>query len=203
MVTRGWNGYRNKSQHRKSTLEKKILPPFQQGFEPETFQSQVRCSNHRAIPAPRWEIYSTHLFISVIQAGWIQKYLQIDYFYDSLFYDSSQIYSEIFTRRLHLDYSVIPVRWIQKYSQRDHFSDSVLWFKSDEFRNIHKETTFRTLCSVTTVRWIQKYSQTIFRTLFCDSSHISSEIFTKRLLFRLCSVIRIRWIQKYSQRDYF
>ena len=36
-VTRGWNGYRNKSQHRKSTLEKKILPPLQQGFEPTTF----------------------------------------------------------------------------------------------------------------------------------------------------------------------
>ena len=58
-VTRGWNGYRNKSQHRKSTLEKKILPPFQQGFEPATFQSRVRCSNHWAIPAPRglipWE----------------------------------------------------------------------------------------------------------------------------------------------------
>ena len=52
-VTRGWNGYRNKSQHRKSTLEKKILPPFQQGFEPATFQSRVRCSNHWAIPAPR------------------------------------------------------------------------------------------------------------------------------------------------------
>ena len=51
-VTRGWNGYRNKSQHRKSTLEKKFLPPFQQGFEPATFQSRVRCSNHRAIPAP-------------------------------------------------------------------------------------------------------------------------------------------------------
>ena len=34
-VTRGWNGYRNKSQHRKSTLEKKILPPFQQGFSVE------------------------------------------------------------------------------------------------------------------------------------------------------------------------
>ena len=33
-VTRGWNGYRNKSQHRKS-LEKKILPPpLLQGFEP-------------------------------------------------------------------------------------------------------------------------------------------------------------------------
>ena len=59
VVTRGWNGYRNKSQHRKSTLEKKILPPFQQGFEPATFQSRVRCSNHWAIPAPRatwrWE----------------------------------------------------------------------------------------------------------------------------------------------------
>ena len=47
-VTRGWNGYRNKSQHRKSTLEKKILPPFQQGFEPATFQSRVRCSNHES-----------------------------------------------------------------------------------------------------------------------------------------------------------
>ena len=57
VVTRGWNGYRNKSQHRKSTLEKKILPPFQQGFEPATFQSRVRCSNNWAIPAPtiwRW-----------------------------------------------------------------------------------------------------------------------------------------------------
>ena len=42
VVTRGWNGYRNKSQHRKSTLEKNIFPPFQQGFEPATFQSRVR-----------------------------------------------------------------------------------------------------------------------------------------------------------------
>ena len=51
-VTRRWIGYRNKSQHRKSTLEKKILPPLQQGFEPATFQSRVRRSNHWAIPAP-------------------------------------------------------------------------------------------------------------------------------------------------------
>ena len=50
-VTRGWNGYRNKSQHRKSTMEKKILPPLQQGFEPATFQSRVRRFNHWAIPA--------------------------------------------------------------------------------------------------------------------------------------------------------
>ena len=49
-VTRGWDGYRNKSQHRKSTLEKKILPPLLQGFEPVTFRSRVRRSNHWAIP---------------------------------------------------------------------------------------------------------------------------------------------------------
>ena len=48
-VTRGWNGYRNKSQHRKLTLDKTILPPLQQGFEPTTFWSQVRRSNHWAI----------------------------------------------------------------------------------------------------------------------------------------------------------
>ena len=52
VVTRGWNGYWNKSQHRKSTLEKKILPPLQQGFEPANFQSWVWHSNHWAIPAP-------------------------------------------------------------------------------------------------------------------------------------------------------
>ena len=52
-VTRGWNGYRNKSQHRKLTLEKKILPPFLQGFESATFRSRVRRSNHWAIPASK------------------------------------------------------------------------------------------------------------------------------------------------------
>ena len=69
VVTRRWNGYRNKSQHRKSTLEKKILPPFQQGFEPATFQSRVRRSNHWATPAPLmmakwwfWKIYRIIFF---------------------------------------------------------------------------------------------------------------------------------------------
>ena len=51
-VTQGWNGYQNKSQHRKLTMEKKILPPLLQGFEPATFWSWVRCSNHWAIPPP-------------------------------------------------------------------------------------------------------------------------------------------------------
>ena len=50
VVTRGWNGYRNKSQHRKSTLKKKILPLLLQGFESVTFQSRVRHSNHWTIP---------------------------------------------------------------------------------------------------------------------------------------------------------
>ena len=51
-VTQGWNGYRNKSQHRKLTLEKKILPPLLQGFKPMTFQSRVWCFDHWAISAP-------------------------------------------------------------------------------------------------------------------------------------------------------
>ena len=52
VVTQGWNGYRNKSQHRKLTLEKKILLLFLQGFRPATFQSRVQHSNHWAIPTP-------------------------------------------------------------------------------------------------------------------------------------------------------
>ena len=51
VVTWGWNGYQNKIQHRKLTLEKKILLLLQ-GFEPVTFQSWVRCSNHWAILLP-------------------------------------------------------------------------------------------------------------------------------------------------------
>ena len=48
-VTRVWNGYRIKSQHRKLTLEKKILPPLLWGFRPVTFESWVRHSNHWSI----------------------------------------------------------------------------------------------------------------------------------------------------------
>ena len=51
VVTRGWNGYRNKSQHRK--LERKFLPPLLPGLEPATFQSRVRHSNHWGIRASR------------------------------------------------------------------------------------------------------------------------------------------------------
>ena len=51
-VTRGWNGYRNKSHHWKLTMEKKILPPLVPALEPGTFRSPVPRSNHWAIPAP-------------------------------------------------------------------------------------------------------------------------------------------------------
>ena len=50
-VTQGWNGYQNKSQHKKLTPEKKISSTAPAG-NPGTFQSQVRCSNHWTIPAP-------------------------------------------------------------------------------------------------------------------------------------------------------
>ena len=43
-VRQGWNGYRNKSQHRKLTPEKNILPPLQPGIEPAPFRSRVRRS---------------------------------------------------------------------------------------------------------------------------------------------------------------
>ena len=38
-VTRGWNGYRNKREHRKLTLEKTVILPFLPGLKPETFRS--------------------------------------------------------------------------------------------------------------------------------------------------------------------
>ena len=48
----GWNGYWNKSQHRKPTLDEVFLLQILLGFKPTTFQSQVQHFNHRAIPAP-------------------------------------------------------------------------------------------------------------------------------------------------------
>ena len=51
-VTWGWTWYQNKSQHRRLTPEKKLLPPLLPGLEPGPFVSRVRRSNHWAIPAP-------------------------------------------------------------------------------------------------------------------------------------------------------
>ena len=83
VLTRGWNEYKNKSQHRKLTLEKKVLLPLLQGFEPTTFQSRIWCSNHWANPAPSyywiiscqfnllWSCRSPHCaHHHRLQAGW-------------------------------------------------------------------------------------------------------------------------------------
>ena len=51
VITWRWNGYQNKSQQRKLTLEKEILSLLLLGFKPTTFQSKVWCSDHWAIPA--------------------------------------------------------------------------------------------------------------------------------------------------------
>ena len=64
-VTWGWNGYWNKSQHRKLTPEKKIFPPLLPGLEPGTFRSWVWRSNHWAIPAvPSQKVCAHHWGIS-------------------------------------------------------------------------------------------------------------------------------------------
>ena len=56
----GWNGYWNMSQHRKLTMEKKLLPP---GLEPMMFWPWVWHFNHQAIPTPQvestWSAQST------------------------------------------------------------------------------------------------------------------------------------------------
>ena len=49
-VTRGWNGYRYKSRHRKLTLEKKGFPSLLSGLEPSTFLSRVHCSTAELSP---------------------------------------------------------------------------------------------------------------------------------------------------------
>ena len=107
-VTRGWNGYRNKSQHRKSTLEKKILPPLLPGLEPGIFRSRIRRSNHWAVPAPQvwyqsflllgglfvsptqvW--YKSGLFVSPTQV-WGQSFL----LFGGLFVSPTQVWCQSF-----------------------------------------------------------------------------------------------------------
>ena len=50
---------RNKSQHTKLTLEKKIFPPLLPGFELATFRSRVRRSYQRAIQASSFSCIET------------------------------------------------------------------------------------------------------------------------------------------------
>ena len=69
-VTREWNGYRNKSQHRKLILEMNIFLPLLQGFEPATFRSRVRRSNHWAIPAPWVCRYAVGCIMRTVGCPW-------------------------------------------------------------------------------------------------------------------------------------
>ena len=55
-VTRRWNGYRNKSQHRKLTLEKKILPPLLQGHDDGKRQLTVEANRYRSQSTVDWPI---------------------------------------------------------------------------------------------------------------------------------------------------
>ena len=73
VVTRGWNGYRNKSQHRTGRPWRRKLPPFQQGFEPATFQSRVRCSNHWAIPAPTKHWWLMIVYIALLFSALLSR----------------------------------------------------------------------------------------------------------------------------------
>ena len=77
VVTRGWNGYRNKSRHRKSTLEKKILPPLQQGFEPATFQSRVRHNYLKLLLLYlRQRVYPPHYARAAVGCCWWWRWRQ-------------------------------------------------------------------------------------------------------------------------------
>ena len=52
-VTQGWNGYRNRSQHRSWLWRRKFSRRSRRDSNPATtFQSRVRRSNHWATPAP-------------------------------------------------------------------------------------------------------------------------------------------------------
>ena len=52
VVTRGWNGYRNKSQHRKSTLEKKISRRFSRDSNPRPFTHESGALTTELSPPP-------------------------------------------------------------------------------------------------------------------------------------------------------
>ena len=57
-VTRGWNVNQNKSQHRKLTLEKTILPSLLSGLEPATFLSRGRRCTTELTPGKRRAVFS-------------------------------------------------------------------------------------------------------------------------------------------------
>ena len=57
-VTEGWNGYPNKSQHRKLTTANSPITPGLPGLKPKTFRSQVQHSTTELRPIPRDSLVS-------------------------------------------------------------------------------------------------------------------------------------------------
>ena len=55
VVTRGWNGYRNKSQHRKSTLEKKFSRRSSRDSNPRPFNHESGALTTELSPPPSLE----------------------------------------------------------------------------------------------------------------------------------------------------
>ena len=54
-VTRGWNGYRNKSQHRKSTLEKKFSRRSSRDSNPRPFNHESGALTTELSPFPAYQ----------------------------------------------------------------------------------------------------------------------------------------------------
>ena len=52
VLTRGWNGYRIKGQHRKLTLEKKILRPLLRDSNPQPFNHESSALTTELCPRP-------------------------------------------------------------------------------------------------------------------------------------------------------
>ena len=69
VVTQGWNGYRNKSWHRKLTLEKKILLLFLQGFEPMTYTHESGALTTELSPLPISRLRVCVVFV-LWRVGW-------------------------------------------------------------------------------------------------------------------------------------
>ena len=78
VVTQGWNGYRNKSQHRKLTQQKKIRPPLLPGLEPKTFRSGIWRSTNELSLLPDFKYVCTNLILFVTCDGKLVNLLSAD-----------------------------------------------------------------------------------------------------------------------------
>ena len=69
-VTQGWNGYRNQSQHKKLTLEKKILPPAPAGTRTRDLSITTELSS---LPY----VSCCFFFVCVWVGGWVRACVRV------------------------------------------------------------------------------------------------------------------------------